>query len=651
GRMMVLVERRSSNTTRSEIIEAIENAQRRYRVAMNEMKQAYKAISDQTTLFGYAPDYVPFPVRDDRDFRSSNAFEDVMTTAREYVENARRLEDLALASSRDFDTDAASFQAELVRIAQTYEGRLAPICGVFPGSDGRVYPATSRYAYLSDRLAPLGDPCGLAGNGDIHEQLLQIELLLLRKQTNATQYEHTVGEIRDEETRVEQQCALVQSLADFEYRQGSTMTSMEEQVRRTRRTIDILDRFGTYFSQLLGFVRCTSGIECSFAAYQSLGWTMYEVPHIAAAAEMQADIDRTEIEIQEMQLETARWRTESECTRLQIDSAPILATKVRRLAEIRLEAQQIMLEMRLAQSRLEELHLEADRIQDEQAEAEQLAINVEAVRNDPNVRLYKNDAIINADRAFKLAIRHVYRATKVYEYYTSTSYANLDQLFLVRMVARGDYNLDNYLADLRDAFLGFEETFRAPAARVERVSVRDHVFAIPYEDESGDPLSVDARNRLFRERLLDPRLLDSNGHLAIPFATTKDQLAPCTKNHKLDFVEISLVGGDLGDDEADVMLWQNGTGVVESLDGTERYYRLPPALIVAQPFFGRTAVFDPAVYRRFELRERPFLNTSWSLVLDQRDNAENQDIDLGHLDDVVIFLYYTDFTDPRACGR
>lgn len=651
GRMMVLVERRSSNTTRDEIIRAIELAQRRYRVALQEMRAAYQAITDQTTLFGYAPDYVPFPVRDDRDFRSSNGFEDVFNTAREYVETARRLEDTALTSSRDFDVDAASFQAELVRIAQTYEGRLAPICGQFVGRDGYVHPATARHAYLDDGLALLGDPCGLAGNGDIHEQLGQLELLMLRKQALNARNEHLQAEIEDELRRVEGQCDLIQSLADFEYTQGQQVLTLESRVRTTELVIGVLDRYATYFATGLQLIRCSTPTECGIAAAQAGGWAAYEVPHIVAAGTLQNDINQAQREISELHLETARWRTESECTRLQLDSAPIVAGKVRQLAELALEAQQIMLELRLAQSRLEELHLEAGRIQDEQAEAEQLAINVEAVRNDPNVRLYKNDAIINADRAFELALRHVYRATRVYEYYTSTSYGALEQLFLARMVSRGDHNLERYLSDLRDAFLTFEETFRAPAARVERLSVRDHVFAIPYLDASGDPLSVDERNRLFRERLLDPRLLDANGHLAIPFATTPELVAPCTRNHKLDFIELSLIGGNLGDDEADVLLWQNGTGVVEALEGQDRYYRLPPALIVAQPYFGRTAVFDPAVYRRYELRERPFLNTSWSLVLNQRDNPENQDIDLARLDDVVIYLYYTDFTDPRSCGR
>ena len=63
----------------------------------------------------------------------------------------------------------------------------------------------------------------------------------------------------------------------------------------------------------------------------------------------------------------------------------------------------------------------------------------------------------------------------------------------------------------------------------------------------------------------------------------------------------------------------------------------------------RSTIFDPAIYRRFELRERPFINTTWRLVLNQRDDVNNQDIDLNGLADVLIYVYYRDFTEPAGC--
>ena len=295
--------------------------------------------------------------------------------------------------------------------------------------------------------------------------------------------------------------------------------------------------------------------------------------------------------------------------------------------------------------------LQAQRIQDEQREAEQLQIALAAAENDPNLRVYRTDAILNAERSFQSALRYAYRATRVYEYYTSQSYDGQERLFEARMVTGGDLSLGAYLADLRETFYEFEERYRAPALRVERISLRDHILAIPYQDETGRELKERERIELMRERLRDPHLLDANGHLTIPFRTRAEDLSPCTFNHKVQYVELSLIGGPLGDDEADILVWQEGTGIVETVDEGTAYYRFPPGVSVVNPYFGHNQIFDPAVYRRYELRDRPFLNTAWSIVLDQRDTLDNQDIDLEKLDDIVLYAYYNDFTDPRSCRR
>jgi hypothetical protein len=50
------------------------------------------------------------------------------------------------------------------------------------------------------------------------------------------------------------------------------------------------------------------------------------------------------------------------------------------------------------------------------------------------------------------------------------------------------------------------------------------------------------------------------------------------------------------------------------------------------------------VYRNKRLRDRPFVNTSWELLINQRDELENQDINLQSLNDLRLYVYYTDFT-------
>ncbi|MEO1266622.1 MAG: hypothetical protein AAFX99_00900, partial [Myxococcota bacterium] len=56
-------------------------------------------------------------------------------------------------------------------------------------------------------------------------------------------------------------------------------------------------------------------------------------------------------------------------------------------------------------------------------------------------------------------------------------------------------------------------------------------------------------------------------------------------------------------------------------------------------------VFGSDVFRNYRLRDRPLLNTHWELVINQRNEFANQDINLQSLTDIRIFVFYNDFTD------
>src|SRR5690606_6082538 len=111
----------------------------------------------------------------DESARGRNAFEVMFDIAQSRVTFARNREDQALASNRTFQTDTAQFQAELVRLKNTYEGQLAELCGTFEADDGRIYPAIRRYASQSRLPEQLGDPCGMLGNGQIHNALVAVQ--------------------------------------------------------------------------------------------------------------------------------------------------------------------------------------------------------------------------------------------------------------------------------------------------------------------------------------------------------------------------------------------------------------------------------------------------------------------------------------------
>jgi hypothetical protein len=314
------------------------------------------------------------------------------------------------------------------------------------------------------------------------------------------------------------------------------------------------------------------------------------------------------------------------------------------IKEIELEALKAAHQSDLLLSEIGRMFKEGQRLQDEQQETEQLLINVEAARNDPNVRIYRNDAIINADIAFNDAMRAAYRATKVFEYYTSQTYARKDQLFLIRMVAAGDYNLENYLMQLQNEYYDFEEQFGNPDIRVAVLSLRDDVMKIPTLDENGGSLSQGERIDMMRERLGNVEILDSNGYLSIPFATNLDSLSPLTRNHKVAYIEADIVGADVGDTVGRLYLRQAGTGVIRNVSDELDYFVFPERTAVIDPFFNGNRLFSPEVYKSYRFRDRPMVNTLWELMINQRDEAVNKDIELQSLSDIRLLVFYTDFT-------
>src|SRR5256885_792692 len=67
SRMMLKLGNIVQPEDRPQIVERVENAQNVYTSALLAMRESYQQISDTPTLFGFAPDYVPFPALDPTD--------------------------------------------------------------------------------------------------------------------------------------------------------------------------------------------------------------------------------------------------------------------------------------------------------------------------------------------------------------------------------------------------------------------------------------------------------------------------------------------------------------------------------------------------------------------------------------------------------
>ncbi|MEO1172266.1 MAG: hypothetical protein AAFX94_09460, partial [Myxococcota bacterium] len=550
-----------------------------------------------------------------------------------------------LNTSRAYETDAVAFQNELTRIENTFEDELVTLCGTFEGDDGRIYPAIRRYADRNKEVALLGTPCGFTGTGAIHQAIVDLEVLGLELESVLIASDNVLEQINIEKDRASDQCDEVIRLGDLKRTNQGMTVVLEQEIRTARNRVANSQRM---LQAVVDVTATASGGFSVFPDPTSLFKGALVATQHAINDDLQdqaaEDIADAEDEISVLQLNLTYELDNSQCEVINIDSGAAIATQRLRLAELELEA--LKAQYRIAQglSRIQELRNDAERLMSRQEETEAQTINLEAARNDPNVRIYKNDAILNAERTFESALREAYKATKIYEYYTSESYAALGDLFLVRMVGFGDISLESYLDDLEDAFIAFEERFGAPSTRVAVISVRDDVLRIPRYGDDVAVLTQEQRVTALRQALTDPARIDARGHTVFTFSSSLDELSPLTRNHKIERIEAELVGARVGDALGRVYLRSRGTAVVRGLDDVLDYYQLPERTAVINPFFNGQRVFEPAVYANPTLRDRPVVNSRWDLVFNSVDETVNQDIDLSSLTDIRIFIYYTDFT-------
>lgn len=638
----------SGGSDRPQILNALKQSQRRYSMALLDLAEVQKSITEDVNFFGYPADYIPFPTLDASTTISaeSNAFEKVLRSTQAKLDIARNREDKALSQVRTYETDEASFQAELTRISRNYESQLGDICGTFAAPDGLIYPSVERYAYLDDRLSVIGDPCGFVQNGQIYQALGEVNLRQLEIRQIAAQMQATYDRVYIEKARVEQQCDLTLSIADYNYRIGNKLFNLDEDIRTAQYLTDSVVRTANLADKMVQTAACTSVASCAVAGIKiaSTGIAGIVTETAIGANQIYSQIRREERN--DIELNSAKWNTQQQCNAALIDSNATMESMMLGIRDLELSMLAADYKLRLAISAVVKLRQQAQRLHMEWDEALEMSVNTEAAKNDPNIRIYRNDSVINADLSFQDALRSAYRLTKVYEYYTSTSYAKRDQLFLIRMVGSGDYNLENYITDIKNAFDLFEESFGLPEDRLEIISLRDDILQVPKLNGELASLSVDDRIVLLRQFLNDPALLNAKGYLTIPLSTSIKRLSPLTRNHKINYIEATIEGNSLGDQLGRLYLRQVGTSMIRSVDDINQYYRFPERTAVINPFFYNTRQFpeSPELYRSFRMKDRPLVNTAWELIFNQRDEAVNQDIGINNITDIKLYVHYTDFT-------
>ena len=654
----------------------LEATQLKYGVALNRLRETYATITDEQTIFGFAPDYVPFVPLDPL---AENAVRTLIDRALDTMGEARQREDAALASTRAFDTDAAQFQSELVRIRNQYENQLASVCGTMETFDDRVVPAIAKYKNNNATALVFGEPCGLMGTGDIAATLAGYESARLDVDIALRSVREVHERVAVEEARVEQECAGRVALGELEFDAAGQIVTLNRSIATSRQEMARAEREMARYDRALGQLRqvvatvgAASAAEmacmppavvvkpwaCGASVGAAIGQGAIAVAQVGvgiAANLADEEIDSTETNIADKEQQAANLRRTAAFDQAKMECCldgeactqpgPIVvnsqATVERLLLDLTsadLALLRADLAVRQLLGRISSLRAQAQRLLSQQAEAEQLAIKVQSARNDPNIRLFKNAAVEDADKSFKDALEDAYRATVIVEYYTQQSYPDFQRLYLARMVGRGEDNLENYIYDLQRFYRGFEEQNGAPALRVLKLSLKYDILGIDKAE------TTNAQAEAFRRELVSPEHLAGDGTLSFDFSTNLDLVSPQTAIHKIDHVEVNIAA-DRGDGVGRVYLTQRGTGLLVGLDGERQYRAFPELTTVVNAYFGgvKSPLFDPELYTDERLRDRPLLNTLWTLGLNLDAEVVNRDIDLTTFNDIEVFIFYRDF--------
>ncbi|MEW5851605.1 MAG: hypothetical protein AB2A00_22635 [Myxococcota bacterium] len=684
NRLMDSVIRDVGPSARAQIEYTQQTSALRYRMALLDMYKKRSEITDDVTLFGFEPDYIPFPVVGMEDV---NGVETLLRTARSQMLVAAEKEELAIASNAGAAQDFAAFQNQLSAIKSTYEDQLADLCGTVAGDEGGIYPALSRYAHLfkdADALAEvaeksrnllLQDPCGRFGTGELFEARQQVFVAQLAYSKARQKFENTKSAMAKANETVTAKCNV-----DFDVRHDvrwrgldddytsadDRIDKIEDQMRENDAAYEVLMQTGDAAADCLdsqveasaaelpmqGLARGGAIAKCAILGGEIAATVAHTTANVIFdRRKAQAEGDKEEA-ARQLALEQALFEHTKQCEVLRIDLQEQLSTLLGELTLDQIEILSAIQGVQLAMSEVQRLETQATMLQSEYEEKSQLALNTAAAASDPNTRIYKNDAVITADHTFERALKTAYKATRVFEYYTSQSFAEFESLLLARTVTHGDYSLESYLNALEDAYIAYQETFGAPDRRLLIKSIRDDVLYTQLYGDNGVASSQRVRDAEFRALLTNPRNKDANGYIVIPFALGAEETSPLTHNHKIHHIKVEFLYQGNTDAVARVYLRPFGTSLVRDREADPTFYRLPAQTAVINPFFNGGMLegdvgasnIDESIYASYRLADRPLLNTRWELTLNLVDEPANEDIRIDDLKDIRVYFYYSDFT-------
>jgi len=557
--------------------------------SLRAMAQTCAELGSGRNPLGFSPEYVPIIYREGAAGLTNyeQYFEEVSSTALSLAENR---EDAAISQWRQFEDSEYQLSSELLNVSTQYNDQLAAICGNDPGTG-----------------EPDVENCGT--------------------EAGEMKNEHLTMQLENEGLRLAQQrIDNLKSQVQIELNRASAISSVRSD------NINMILQTGEKMAALTmaDSILAAAQTFLSIASNSSVGNAGAPMGMAAASAIIQ--VSRGVLAAEKDRLQ-AMQGAHMEASTQQIEEINSLATvKTMLLQMSTLVIEQGMQSIRVSQS--------AGRIAALQAKVKRLQANMEASIahqdnapvNDPSYRLARDKSAIDAEYYFEIALAEVYKTARAFEYETNLTYPCIEsKLYEIRSAA----DLRAFMSIMDLNFTRYRDAYGNPQQYVDEISVREDILGIKQtiiDPSTGEEVSPQEQ---FRRVLLAANNLDPNGDVFLDFTTSiaegngvfNHQLC----NDRIRSIQVMLVGDFLGDNEADVMLVQSGSSMVRACD---------PELQGAAGEFVEYNYGLAAPYTG--LYGNSVAYSSWRLVF--QDVANNADLDLTQLDDIVIKLTHEALT-------
>jgi hypothetical protein len=572
---------------------------------LSPLNQTYAGLLQGADAFGVPSGFVPFVYRPEDVSKGATNFEQMAAIAQAAVMNEAALEGQFLSNGRAYDAELSKLQNEFLAIASQYDAKLKEACGAAIDADSMT----------KDQVLTMCRTSGQGTLGVLQGQVDQAELALSVAQSRIVaqkakldidrQALAAIMQLKEEQIAFTQANGQAIQAIDFE----NGVLNIEEKV------IDIASRADLW----------NGGAPLGEAVAEG----------VLAAAKLGLDQAKEQlqlggqIEAQQISEQESYGTGMANLQKEQID-----------IAEATVELSQNGLQVVQAQLAMQNSLANVGVMYDQRARQKDAALSDPTL--DPSYRLLEDHQALMVMHARSAALVQLDLSAKALQYELNMSIAGIEGAVLSARNSTGMNALSSCLTSIYNAS---RVAYGTPQDYVTTVSVRQLLgIAGPRTDEvTGQVLSEGDQ---FRALLLRNQNFDGHGGVAIDFATdlqTGNKLwSSSVCEDRIATVQAQLVGDFLGDNQAQINLSVSGGAIMRACDnGSLTTWSLGGG--DGSSGAGAIAVIGAGVNTfgdsppNTSLFGQSVARATWHLTIPGgADAPSNADVDISHIDDVVL---------------